>query len=375
MENEGFTEWSEVAARVTLARERAGFSQSQLAERIGMSRPSLTRVEQGTRRIDVLELVRLARATGRSVQWFVSRAPLTFASHRVGPGAGHDVTALEDHLERTALDVELLADIGVLALPPACEPWGVTSLDEAEAGAVRARRAIGVPTGPLPDLQQAVQRLGLLAFSLDLGPDTIDGGYVRVGDVGVALVNGATDPGRRRFTLAHELGHHLLADEYTVDVGIGATREEREALINAFAIHLLLPRASVVSRWKELSADHAEVRTRLVALAAEYRVSWTAMVAHACTLGLVDRRTHEALRAGRPVAGDFVEVGATMVEELVPVSLPTDYGRAVVKGYRRGLLGAARAVELMHGTLTREGLPQPAETPLESLAGDFEELG
>jgi Zn-dependent peptidase ImmA (M78 family) len=61
-------------------------------------------------------------------------------------------------------------------------------------------------------LQLIVERLGLLAFSFDLGPSVIDGGYIRSGEIGVALVNGTADPGRRRFNLAHELGHHLVAD-------------------------------------------------------------------------------------------------------------------------------------------------------------------
>jgi Zn-dependent peptidase ImmA (M78 family) len=86
------------------------------------------------------------------------------------------------------------------------------------------------------ELERTVERLGLLAFSFDLGPSVIDGGYVRLGDIGVALVNGTTDAGRRRFDLAHELGHHLLADEYTADFGLGTTPADREALINAFAI-------------------------------------------------------------------------------------------------------------------------------------------
>lgn len=375
MENEQLTEWTEVAAKVALARERAGFSQKELAERLGMSRPSLTRVEQGQRRLDALELVQLARLTGRSVEWFVSRTPAAFASHRTGLSAGQDVTALEERLESTARDVELLSEIGVLPSHPTRLPSGVTTIAEAEAGAVQARQMIGRPDGPLTDLQSVVQSLGLLSFAVDLGSDVIDGGYVRVHDIGVALINGAMSPGRRRFSLAHELGHHLLADEYTVDFGIGSTREERESLINAFAIHFLLPRGSVTARWNDLALDRDDPRMRLVILAAEYRVSWSAMVSHAFTLGLVDRGEHDALQARRPVAGDYLEAGMMLVEELVSVSLPSVYSQAVVRGYRRSLLGAARAVELLHGTLTRDELPQPAEAPLESLAREFEELG
>lgn len=375
MDREQFTKWTDVAARVLQARERAGFSQSQLAERLGMSRPSLTRVEQGQRRLDALELVRLSRATGRSVEWFVSRSPDVFASHRMGVSAGQDVAALEERLESTARDVELLADIGMLTPHPAQLPSGVTTLAEAETGAVQARAMVGRPGGPLLELQSVVESLGLLSFAFGLGSDVIDGGYVRVNDIGVALINGAMDAGRRRFSLAHELGHHLLADEYTVDFGVGSTREEREALINAFAIHFLLPRGSVTTRWNELASDWDDHRMRLVVLAAEYRVSWSAVISHAYTLGLIDHLEHDVLRVRRPVAGDYVEVGISFVEELAPVSLPSTYAQAVIRAYRRSLISATRAVELLHRTLTREDLPQPAEAPIESLTREFEELG
>lgn len=375
MAREQFTQWTDVAARVVQARERAGFSQSALAERIGLSRSSLTRVEQGQRRLDALELVRLAQATGRSVEWFVTRSPDVFASHRAGAAAGEEVAALEERLEGIARDVELLAEIGVLTIRPAGLPSGVTTVQEAEAGAVEARQLVDTPDGPLPQLQSAVERLGLLSFAFDLGSDVIDGGYVRVNDIGVALINGATEPGRRRFSLAHELGHHLLADEYTVDFGVGSTSEEREALINAFAVHFLLPRASMTARWHDLACEWQDHRMRLVVLAAEYRVSWSAMVSHARNLGLIDRGELDLLQARRPVPGDYAETGIRFVEELTPLpALPTSYAQAVMRAFRRSLISATRAVELMHGTLTREDLPQPTEAPIESLRREFEEL-
>lgn len=233
---------------------------------------------------------------------------------------------------------------------------------------------VGRPDGPLLHLQTVVEGLGLLSFAFDLGSDVIDGGYVRVNDIGVALINGAMDAGRRRFNLAHEFGHHLLADEYTVDFGVGSTREEREALINAFAIHFLLPRGSVTTRWDELASDWEDHRMRLVVLAAEYRVSWSAMVSHAVTLGLIDHGEHDVLRARRPVTGDYIETGISLVEELAPLAMPPLYAQAVVRAYRRSLISATRAVELLYKTVTREDLPQPSEAPIASLTREFEGL-
>jgi Zn-dependent peptidase ImmA (M78 family)/transcriptional regulator with XRE-family HTH domain len=365
--------WEEVGARVALGRERAGFTQRELSERLGMDRSALTRVERGQRRLDVLELTRLAETLGRSVEWFVTATPSAILSHRSGLTSDQNAERLADQLELIWRDVELLVEVRSLALPGAALHSGVSSPSEAEAGAVEARRLLG-STGPIHDLQAAVETVGLLAFSLDLGPAVVDGGYIRADGIGIALVNGTADPGRRRFTLAHELGHHLLADEYTTDFGLGTSRSDREALIDTFAVHLLMPRRDVVSRWSELSAEHDDVRSRLIVLAAEYRVSWSAAVTHAASLDLIPYAEIESLRMSRPKHADYFALKVRFTEELQPISLPPAYLQAVVRAYRRGLISVDRGVELLRRTVNADDLLPPPEDHIESLVPEFDEL-
>ncbi len=367
--------WADVGTRVATARERAGFTQRELGDRLGLSRSAITRIELGQRQLDALELARLADALGRSVEWFLTEPPDTIASHRTGLSADHDVQRLEEELERTSRDVELLTEINALSVPAAALESGVTTVSEAENGAAEARSLLGRGDGPLTDLQFAVERLGLLAFSFDLGPSVIDGGYVRLDEIGVALVNGTADAGRRRFNLAHELGHHLLADEYTADFGLGTTRADREAVINAFAIHFLMPRASARRRWEQLSAQWEDPRSRLVVLAAEYRVSWSAVISHAVTLELIAQSDHSLLESRRPTPADYFETGVRFEEELQPTALAPAYCQAAVRAFRRGVISADRAVELLRRTVTIDDLPRPYEMPIEALAPEFEDLG
>jgi len=366
--------WADVGARVATARELGGLSQRELSERVGVSRSAITRVELGQRQLDALELARLADTLGRPVEWFLTKPPGAIASHRRDLSADRDAQRLEDELERTSRDVELLLEIKALTVPRAPEQTVITTLAEAEARAAEARMLLGRAAGPLIDLQSAVTNLGLLAFSFDLGPSVIDGGYVRLGHVGVALVNGTLDAGRRRFGLAHELGHHLVADEYTTDFGIGTARSGREALINAFAIHFLMPRASVRQRWVELAEEWEDTRTRLIILAAEYRVSWSAMVSHAVTLELISHGEHELLATRRPTPADYLETGVRFEEELRPISLAPSYAQAAVRAFRRGFVTADRAVELLRKGIRADDLPRPYEIPAEALAPEFEEL-
>jgi transcriptional regulator with XRE-family HTH domain len=59
----------EVLAR---ARERAGVKQSELATRLGVPASYLSKIENGTRRLDVIEFLRIAEAIGSDPAEIVS---------------------------------------------------------------------------------------------------------------------------------------------------------------------------------------------------------------------------------------------------------------------------------------------------------------
>jgi hypothetical protein len=52
--------------------------------------------------------------------------------------------------------------------------------------------------------------------------------------------------------------------------------------------------------------------------------------------------------------------------------MPQAYARAVVGGYRRGQLTAARTVELLHNSVGEADLPEPDAMSLDELRGEFE---
>jgi Zn-dependent peptidase ImmA (M78 family)/DNA-binding XRE family transcriptional regulator len=354
---------------VAAARRAAGFTQEHLGQRIGVHRSAMARIENGQRQLDALELAGLAEALGRSVAWFVTAPPTLIASHRRATADDRSLVVLEDELEGVARDTELLLEIDELA-PPEHPTPAVESLDDAISAARVARETIGHGEGPLHDLGRALEGLGLLVFSLDVGSGVGDGAYVRVGDVGVAVLNGEVAAGRRRFNAAHELGHHLIGDEYSADFAVGQSHEDRERLLDAFAIHFLAPNSSVHRRWEELTADEG-IRSTLIRIAAEYRLSWSAACSHACNLGLIDAGRRAVLQERRPTTVDYLELGIGFEEELVPPWLPQNFAQAVVRAYRKNKIGADRAVELLRETISADDLPAPHELPMEALAGDF----
>ena len=82
--------------------------------------------------------------------------------------------------------------------------------ERVEVAAAEARGRLGYDCEePAVGLGARVASLGLLAFSWEFGKHGADGASVLLGRGGVAVVNGSYQTGRRRLTLAHELGHYL----------------------------------------------------------------------------------------------------------------------------------------------------------------------
>ena len=211
----------------------------------------------------------------------------------------------------------------------------------AEVAARDLRKVLSLPAGPAWNLPAIAERAGLYAFTLDLGDESLDGSYVRLEKAGVALVNGGRQTGRRRFTLVHELGHHLFADDFSPEWIVGADGDDRERLINAFVIHFLLPRESIQPRWQELGGRN-DARTAAIVLGAEFGASWTAVLGQWCNLELIDSQLRERLERDRPSKADYLEGGVTLREELSPPAVPPRFAQAVVRAYKRHKISARR---------------------------------
>lgn len=62
----------EMAARLKEAREYLGLSQDDVATALKLSRPAVTNIELGNRKVEAVELDQLAKLYGRSVSYFLS---------------------------------------------------------------------------------------------------------------------------------------------------------------------------------------------------------------------------------------------------------------------------------------------------------------
>lgn len=362
----------QVGQRIADARIEQGLKQAELAAAVGLDRTAVVRIEAGTRKVSAVELAKIATELNRPLDWFLVESPQAVVSRRTDAGTGELTVRLDRAVDKAARDVEFMLEAGVLeSTSSGVQVASPRSLSEAEQRAEQVRKILGLDGDPLLQLDWVAEQLGLLGFSLALGDAEGDAAYVSLGEMGVTVINGDTEPGRRRFTLAHEIGHHVFADEYSVDLTLTEVGSEMERRINAFAIHLLLPRSSVIGRWR---AWTGEPREKAIRLGADYRVSWSALCSQLKNLELVTEGDRQALLSRPPTRADYLEAGMSVVEELRPPTVPRRYAQAVLRAYRSGRLGASRTVDLLWGSITKDDLPQLDVLPIEALQREFDPL-
>ncbi|MEE1942426.1 XRE family transcriptional regulator [Streptomyces sp. TRM 70361] len=353
--------WNEIGERVAEAREAAGLSQGELAKRMRVDRTAVVRMEAGERRITALELFRLAEILKVSPAHLVSRPPAALVSRRTALEPNADASSreryrLDARLEEHARNAQWLVEHGFL-VPPEPDPRvarGAGKVDPLQL-ARAARSAAGVPSGPLGALADVLERLGLYLTVVD---EAAEGASLLLDGYGVAVISGRFPPGRLRWTAAHELGHHLLQDEYHSDAGVAANRDEREQCINRFTGEFLLPEADLRHAWDTGTSDDEAPRSTLIRVAASYRLSWSAIVARARQLNLVDGTTARRLKADTPVKGDFLALCGNEPEpDLAEGTTGAQWRRAALSAWSGGAITASRAVGLLYGAITEEDLP------------------
>jgi hypothetical protein len=152
--------------------------------------------------------------------------------------------------------------------------------------ATRLLDSAGISHEPV-SLRDVVSALNLELVGKTREPFTSEAALEPLGNGRANVLNGAGDSGRRRFAIAHEIGHFVLHPERRRLESGGAVneagrREEREA--DAFAAELLMPEHLVREAVREHGPDAARLADR-------FEVSRKAMQARLRSLGPVERRS------------------------------------------------------------------------------------
>lgn len=361
-----------MGTRVAEARQRAGLTQAELATATSLDRSALAKIEKGSRRVSALELARIAHAVDERIEWFVAEAVPAVVSHRNAVDPGSASPAIDRLVDRVTRNVEFLLrldpQLSLAELERLDRPAGT---DEAEAAASDARQLLGFDASqPALDLTTAASRAGVLAFSFDLGQGAADAASILLPQGAVVVVNGSLQVGRRRLSLAHDIGHCLFADEYVVDWNTAGHEDNGtwEARLDRFARALLLPAAELRSQWSYLR-ELDDTRTAAVKIGSRFRVDMSTLARRLMEIGQVDPAEAQLVRTTRTTKADIVELNLVVHDELSAPTLPRAYEQSVLRLYRSATISAARATDLLFDVWTEEDLPILPEAPVESLWG------
>jgi Zn-dependent peptidase ImmA (M78 family)/transcriptional regulator with XRE-family HTH domain len=378
----------ELGERVADARRRKGWTQGELAARVGLTQTSVSRIETGVRAVSSLELAELAEVLGVSVLDLLraGQRPMLAIAARLGhfrdPGAVDRALRRAEALIR--LD-ELLDSVlgpsppegaaqlrgpvpprgavplgGVVppepeAVPP--EPGAVRrgevgrgpAVDQGRRLAGEVRQALRLEDGPLGPLPEVLEERLRLDVDFSPLPEAVDGLCVSVGERALVLVGSSKPSSRQRFTLAHELAHYLVDDLdplYVDERGVRA-RSVAEMRANAFAAHLLMPEPGVRATIEGFT-DDAE---RAVRVALTFGTSVSAAAYQLGNLGLLPETVRDRLtQAGsRPLLMRYALPSDWQQDESGRGRLrpPSRLYRRATLAFRRGLIGLEPVAELL----------------------------
>lgn len=245
-----------IAESLVRARAGSGLAQEDLANALGVSRAMVSYWEAGTRTPNDRQLAALSRLLRAPIAELLGTeepAPTPNVAGMLLRGADQDLPdealpGLREFTEFLDTYAELADAVGFsirgMRQSPFVATAGYDTADDARRKAEEVRAHLRVGLGPIGDLDALCELLGITVYRAPLGADlatTVSGAFLNHPTVGFSiLVNLDMTPGRRRFTVAHELAHALFHNDtgYTVST---SRKPPKERFADAFAGEFLMP--------------------------------------------------------------------------------------------------------------------------------------
>jgi Zn-dependent peptidase ImmA (M78 family)/DNA-binding XRE family transcriptional regulator len=309
-------------ARLQQARELRGWTQTALAQQVGVHQSAIAQFETGRIQPSPAVLDAISRATGFPPAFFTrpSGLPLPLGSLRFRARAAMTARQHRQAWWYAQTLYELMASMAAQTEYPASHVPRMTG--DPVAAAQRTREVLGLPPDrPIGPLIRTLERSGVWVLAIPVPLPRRDACSAWAGGDGATpvLVVAATTAGdRRRFSVAHELGHLVLHQ-----VPEGAPHVlERQA--DAFAEAFLLP----VAAMREVLVPPITLTT-LADLKARWGVSLQALIRRALTLEIIPHSQYRSLSA---------QLGARGWRTREPVAVSVERPRAL-----------RQLAELLHG--------------------------
>lgn len=306
-----------IGARIRQARLLAGMSQQDIADALGRAgipsnKSAVSGFEQGEEAPNASVLMALSRLFSVPPIWLMYEPNLevdwqAYRKRSTLPAKARE--AIESFARDVAeLQIELCEQLFPDTKVNFPERMNVTSVDDAEEAARALRKEWGLGDEPIANLTQSAEANGVIVIEWDRPTDRFDGlsGWCAE-NVPVVVIKAGVDPDRKRFNLAHELGHLVM------NTPAEMPDKETEKLAHRFAGALLVPREAAIRELGEQrnSTSFAE----LGALKRRYGLSMQGWVFRGKDLGIFSPGLARTF---------WLEVSRRGWRKMEPYSLATD---------------------------------------------------
>jgi len=249
------------AERLAVARARSGYGQEDVGNALGVSRAMVSYWEAGRRTPNDRQLAALAQLLRVPVGFLLGQEELQPSAdlgamifrggdHELPDEARPGLQEFVDFLDRYArLAQAVKFRVHSLRQSPFVSAPGFEHAEDARRKAEEVRSCLRLGLGPVGDIDSVCEMLGITVYRAALGEDlskTVSGAFLNHAELGMSiLVNLAMTPGRRRFTVAHELAHALFHSNDRRYVVSTAAKDPRERFADTFAGEFLMPAEGV----------------------------------------------------------------------------------------------------------------------------------
>ncbi len=343
--------------RVIEARKARGKTQEEVAEFLGMSRPTYIAIEKGERLAKSEEIVKLASYLGRQVHELVRptepivdlQPHLRAVAEKMKPADHEALDAAIDELRQFAEDYRDLEKLmnaplrfnypAEVALDRRVDPVGL-----AETTALRERQRLGLGDAPVIYLRSVLEwNVGLRIFYSGKLPSAVAGMYAYSADLGgCMLINRKHPAERRRVSMLHEYGH-LIVDRYRPGIDYLTTpgrKPANERFAESFALGFLMPASAVNQRFHDIVSSTGDFQVRdLRQLAHFFFASSEAMALRLEQLGLIQKGSWQFLKESRFSPKEAAEQLQLAEQPVNNELFPERYKFLAVAAYQRGDLG------------------------------------
>jgi len=297
------------AAMVVLARESSGLTQLALAKLLGITQGKLSKMESGQIPVTSDVLAALVHELDYPEKFYYQTFEVYPAGMHLYLFRKHKTMPARDLSRITALmniyrsHIRNLLDAAEIDFKPVPE-YEVEEFDSVATIAHAVRQYAHIPSGPIKNLTETLEDLGIVVVPFDPGTRMFAGASMLSEKPNyVVLINSQMPGDRFRWTLAHELAHMVMHRFPTLDM---------EGQANDFAAEFLMPGNEIGQYLSDLTLE------RLASLKRYWGVSMFSILQHALRLGKITERHH------RTLIGRLARAGVTRLREPAELSIPVE---------------------------------------------------